>query len=109
MFGAAGITCCGALGGDPICTPCTVTIGGGPVPCVEDAVSSISALAANGELTVAERFGDVSLGDDILILAHLTKFQPFSKTALGRLLFNAALELLDSSGFFSSKFSAPLQ
>ena len=54
VFGAAGTTCLGALGDDPIRTSCTVTIGGGPVPCVEDAVSSYSALAANGELTVAE-------------------------------------------------------
>ena len=65
VFGAAGTICCGAPGGDPIRTSCTVTNGGGPIPCVEDAVSSISALAAKGELTVAERVGDVSLGDDM--------------------------------------------
>ena len=83
VFGAAGKICLGALGGDPILTSCTVTIGGGPVPCVEDAVSSISALVAKGELTVASRVGDVSLGDDIFTsIAHSTKFQPF-KTALG--------------------------
>ena len=83
VFGAAGIICCGALGGDPTRTPCTVTIGGGPVPRVEDAVSSISASAANGELTVADCLGEVSLGDDILLqYAHSTKFQPFSKLRL---------------------------
>ena len=65
VFGAAGTTCRGELGADPIRTSCMVTIGGGPVPCVEDAVSSYSALAAKGELTVAERVGEVSLGDDI--------------------------------------------
>ena len=65
VLGAAGTICLGALGGDPIRTSCTVTIGGGPVPCVEDAESSYSALAAKGELTVTERVGDVSLGEDI--------------------------------------------
>ena len=65
VLGAAGVTRIGTLGGDPILTSCAVTNGGGPVPCVEDAVSSYSALAAKGELTVAERVGDVSLGDDI--------------------------------------------
>ena len=66
VFGAESTICCGALGGDPILTSCTVITGGPPVPRVEDAVSSYSALAAKGELTVAERVGDVSLGDDIL-------------------------------------------
>ena len=77
---------------------------------MEDAVSSISTLVANGELTVAERVGDVSLGDDILLqLAHFNKISTLLKIALGWLLFNAALELLESLGFLSSKFSAPLQ
>ena len=62
VFGATGVTCLGALGGDPICTYCTV---GRPVPCVEEAVSSYSALAAKGELTVTDFVGNVSLGDDI--------------------------------------------
>ena len=67
-------------------------------------------LAANGELTVAERVGDVSLGDDILPqFAHFNKISTLLKTALGWLLFKAALELLESLGFLSSKFSAPLQ
>ena len=57
-----GDTVLGTLGGDPVCTYCTV---GRPVPCVEEAVSSYSALAAKGELTVTDLVGDVSLGDDI--------------------------------------------
>ena len=70
VFGATGL---GELGSDPTCTNCTV---GRLVPCVEDAVSSYSALAAKGELTVTERAGDVSLGDDIFS-AQSTKFSPF--------------------------------
>ena len=80
VFGAEGTICCGALGGDPIRTSCTVGNGGGPVPCVEDAVSSYSALAAKGELTVAERVGDVSLGDDML-QCTLHKIFTLDKTA----------------------------
>ena len=76
VFGA-GITCLGALGDDPIRTSCTVTTGGGPVPCVEDAVSSYSALAAKGELTVTDFVGDVSLGDDICT-AHFHKISTHS-------------------------------
>ena len=74
VFGATGL---GELGSDPTCTYCTV---GRPVPCVEDAVSSYSVLAAKGELTVTERVGDVSLGDDILN-AQSTKFSPFQNCA----------------------------
>ena len=80
VFGAEGTICCGALGGDPIRTSCTVGNGGGPVPCVEDAVSSYLALAAKGELTVAERVGDVSLGDDML-QCTLHKIFTLDKTA----------------------------
>ena len=74
VFGATGL---GELGSDPTCTYCTV---GRPVPCVEDAVSSYSVLAAKGELTVTERVGDVSLGDDIS-KAQSTKCSPSQNCA----------------------------
>ena len=85
VLGDAGTICLGALGGDPILTSCAVTNGGGPVPCVEDAVSSYSALAAKGELTVTERVGDVSLGDDIRS-AQQQNSSPFTKLRLTLLL-----------------------
>ena len=51
---------------------CTVTSGDGPILRVEDALSSMVASAATGELTVTDCSGEVSEGDDICT-AHTHK------------------------------------
>ena len=69
-------------------------------------MSSYSALAAKGELTVAERVGDVSLGEDMLQYT-LHKICTLDKTVRW-LNFTSARRLNGLLlGLLSSKFSAP--
>ena len=46
---------------------CTVTSGGAPSARMDDAVSSMVLSAAAGELTLTDRSGECSDGDDILL------------------------------------------
>ena len=75
-FGVAGTTCTGELGGAFAYTDCTVTPGGGPVPRVEDALSSMVPPAATGELTNTDCSDRRSLGEDMFAAEIHHKFTP---------------------------------
>ena len=52
-------------------------MGGGPVPRVEEALSSIVPSAATGELTDTDCSGDVSLGEDMSYCRIIQNEHPF--------------------------------
>ena len=75
-FGAARTTCVGEPGGAFAHTDCTVIPSGGPVPRVEDALSSIVPPAATGKLTDTDCSDRRSLGEDMFAADIHHKFTP---------------------------------